>query len=165
MLQPVGVDAQPYSLDRLTGQRLATDDHLQSVIVGRVVAAGDGDAALAAEFVRREVHHRRRHAADVDGVDAGHADAGHQGLRQFRARQASVAADRDGALAALGCQRTEAMPDAADDRRRQGLADDAADVVGLEDLLRQGSVHLKPRAGSSGGFVAATTRAAPADCR
>ncbi|EXI69840.1 MAG: hypothetical protein AW08_00333 [Candidatus Accumulibacter adjunctus] len=165
VLQAIGVDALPDALDRLAGQRLAGDDHLQSVVVGRVVAAGDGDATLAAEFVRREVDHRCRHAADVDGVDAGHADAGHQGLRQLRSGQAPVTADGDRSLAAFDRQGTESMADAADDGGCQRAADDAADVVGLEDLLRQGSVHLKPRSGNSAGLVAAARRAAPGDCR
>jgi hypothetical protein len=147
--EPAGVHALPDRLDRFAGQCLAADDHLQPVVVGRIVAAGDRDTALAAQFVRGEVDHRRRHAADIDGIDAGLADAFHQARRQFGSGQAPVAADGDRALAALDRQRTEAVADLADDIGRQRRADDTANVIGLEDRGRQGSIHVRPRAGNN----------------
>ena len=113
------------------------------------MTAGDGDTALAAQFVRREVDHRRRHAADIDGIDAGPADAFHQCRREFGSRQAPVAAYCDRALAALNRQRPEAVADLADDIGRQRCAYDTANVIGLEDRGRQGSMHVRPRAGNN----------------
>ncbi|KFB71375.1 MAG: hypothetical protein AW09_003477 [Candidatus Accumulibacter phosphatis] len=163
--EPAGVDTLPDALNRFASQRFAADDHFQAIIVGWIVAAGDGNATLTTKFMRREVDHRCRHAADVDAVDAGHANAFHQRRRQLRSRQAAVTAHRDRALAALDGQRTEAMADAPDDVCGQGLADDAANVVGLEDFGGQGSVHVKPRAESSQECAVAASRVAPAGCR
>jgi hypothetical protein len=165
VLQFAGVHSPADPLNRLAGEGLAADDHFQAVVIGRVVAAGDGDAAVTAQFVSGEVDDRCRHAADVNGVDPGHADSFHQCRRQFRSRQAPVAADGNRALAAFARQRAESMADASDDVGRQCLADDAANVVGLEDFRGEGSVHVRPRAESNEGCVAAATRAAPAGCR
>ena len=99
MLQVAGLDALLEVLDGIEGQRGAADDHLQAVVVRWVVAAGDRDAGVAAQFVGSEIGQRGRHAADIDGVDAGGADAVHQGAGQFRAGQAAIAADGDGRLA------------------------------------------------------------------
>src|SRR5690606_15217997 len=68
--------------DGIARQRLAADHDLEAVVVRRVVAAGDGDAAAGVQVVGSEVHHRRRHHADVDDVAARLAQAfdqpGHQ---------------------------------------------------------------------------------------
>ena len=109
-LQVAGLDALLEVLDGIEGQRGAADDHLQAVVVRRVVAAGDRDAGVAAQFVGSEISQRGRHAADIDGVDAGGADAVHQGAGQFRAGQAAIAADGDGRLALFDGQRGRAWP-------------------------------------------------------
>jgi hypothetical protein len=102
-------------LDRIERQRGAADDHLQAVVVWRVVAAGDRDAGVAAKFVGGEIGDRGRHAADVDGVATGGADAVHQRAGQFRAGQAAVAADGDGFLALFERQCAKGMADLAHD--------------------------------------------------
>ena len=134
VLQVAGLDALLEVLDRVERQRRAADDHLQAVVVGRVVAAGDRDAAIAAEFVGGEVGHRGRHAADVDGVHAGGTDAVHQRAGQFGAGQAAVAADGDGVLALFDGQRAEGVADLAHDIGGQGFIDDATNIVGLENF-------------------------------
>ncbi len=134
VLQVAGLDAPLQILDRVERQRRAADHHLQAVVVGRVVAAGDRDAGVAAEFVGGEVGDRGRHAADVDGVHAGGADAVHQRAGQFGAGQAAVAADGDRFLALLDGQRAEGVADLAHDVGGQGLVDDATNIVGLENF-------------------------------
>ena len=62
-------------LDGVSGQCLATQHHLQAVIVGRVVATGDHDRAVRPELIGGEIGHRRGHHAEVDDADAGFADA------------------------------------------------------------------------------------------
>ena len=136
MLQVAGLDALLEVLDGIEGQRGAADDHLQAVVVRRVVAAGDRDAGVAAQFVGSEISQRGGHAADIDGVDAGGADAVHQGAGQFRAGQAAIAADGDGRLALFDGQRAQGMADLANHLGGQRFVDDAPDVVGLEDFGR-----------------------------
>jgi len=61
-----------------------------------------------------------------------------QGLRQGRSREATVAPHGD-ALATAGADlRSQGLADEIDQLRAEGLADHAADVVGLEDLLGKG---------------------------
>ena len=46
--------------------RAAVEAHLEAVVVGRIVAAGDLDAASHGLVVQRPVEHGRRHDADVE---------------------------------------------------------------------------------------------------
>ena len=48
-----------------------------------------------------KINDRSGHTADVEGIDSGGADSFHQGGRQFRSRQAAIAPDRHGLLAAF----------------------------------------------------------------
>jgi hypothetical protein len=104
--------------------------------VAAVLAACRGDV----------VQHRRRRGADVDDVEAGGGQPADEGGDEARSRRAAVAPDGNGALAGsdgFGAERAaEMLREGLVDR----LADDAADVVGLEDA-RMG-VH-----GSGGGCV------------
>src|SRR5438477_328121 len=54
-LQLARFDARAQALDLIAVERGAGDDHLQAVVLRRVVAAADGDAAVAFQLVRREV--------------------------------------------------------------------------------------------------------------
>ena len=49
--------------------------HLEAVIVGRIVAAGDHDAAVHVELGLGIIEHRRRPEADADDVDAAFGQA------------------------------------------------------------------------------------------
>jgi hypothetical protein len=69
----LGLDAPAQALDVLAVDGAAGQHHLEAVVVLRVVAAGDLDAAAAAVPGARGGHvvqHRRRHGAEVDDVQA-----------------------------------------------------------------------------------------------
>jgi hypothetical protein len=89
-------------------ERLAAQHHLEPVVLGRIVAAGDGNATVGAQFMGGEVGHRGRHPADVDDVDTRLRDAFRQGPCQLRAGEAAVAADDDG----LDVAATASLPSA-----------------------------------------------------
>ena len=101
------------------------------------MAAGDHDAGRRIEHLRGEVQHRRGDHAKVDHVDAGAAQAGRQCLRQVRARQAAVAADDDGGFFFQAHRGAESLTDLPRNADVECLADDAADVVGLENAGRK----------------------------
>ena len=126
-------------LDGVARQGLAADDHFEAVVVRRVVRAGDHDAGIRVELIRCEVGHRRGDHAQVDHIDAGFLDATRQGGGQFRPGQAAVATDAEGGLAAGPGLAADSLADGLDDFGGEGFADDAADVVGLEDFL--GEIH------------------------
>ena len=57
-------------LDLVAVQRLVPSAELEAVVLGRIVRAGDLDAADDVEVVQAPVEQRRRDDADVDDVDA-----------------------------------------------------------------------------------------------
>ena len=104
-------DALPQLLDGLTGKRLAGDHHLQSVVVRRIVTAGDHDAGAGLQFVRREIQHGRGHTSDVDHVDAASLQATTERLGQVGAGKASVASDDHLGLGEGASLRADGAPD------------------------------------------------------
>ena len=139
-----GLDARLERLDVAARERVARDDHLEPVVVRRVVAAGDHDAALRLELVCCEIAHRRRDRTDIDHVRPTRLNPIGNGATKLRPGDSAVAGGNHRVAAALLREGTQCLTDAAHDRRRQALADDAADVVGLEDLGRQ-LRHGEPR--------------------
>ncbi|OIQ80467.1 hypothetical protein GALL_377700 [mine drainage metagenome] len=99
------------------------------------MAAGHHHAATRAEVVGGEVHHGGRDHADVDDVDAGFADAARQGRCELRSGEPAVVTDDDAGLVACRGLAADGLADRLDDVRGEGFADDAADVVSLEDLF------------------------------
>ena len=77
-------DAVVQGLDRFAVDRLASQHHLETIVVGRIVTARDHDAGACIEHVGTEVDHRRCHDAQVDHVDACCLQALRQRRRQFR---------------------------------------------------------------------------------
>ena len=130
-------DAGAQRLDGVAGQGFACQHHFQAVVVGRIVAAGDHHRAVGVELEGGEIHHRGGDAAHVDDVDAALLDAARQRCGKFHAGQAPVAADGDGVLAARGGFRADGVAYAFNDFGGEGFADDAADVVGLENFFGQ----------------------------
>ena len=134
MREVVVGDALAQGLDQLAVQGLAAEHHLEAVVVRRVVAAGDRHARVATQLEGGEVGDRRRHAADVDDVDTGGADAVGQRASQGRAGEATIATDGNRRLLARACFGTEGVADGAHRVGGEGGVDDAANVVGLEDF-------------------------------
>ncbi len=128
--------------DRLAVDRFAGQHHLEAVIVRRIVAAGDHDAGRCVQHVGAEVDHRRGHYAQVDHVHAGCLQALRQRCGQFRAGQTAVTSYHHLLFALSQCGLAEGLADLPGHARVQGLADNAADVVGFEDGFGQGE-HKK----------------------
>ena len=120
-------------LDRLAMNCFTFEHHLEAVVIRRVVAAGDHDAGLRFQHMGAEIHHWCRHHPQIDHVDASGLQPGCERGRQFRPGQAAIAADDDGFPAFRKNSRAECLADTLRDRRVQRTADDAANVVGLED--------------------------------
>ena len=125
------------TLNRLAGQGFAREHDLEAVVLRWIVAAGDAHARMRAEMMRGEVQHRCRHAADVNDVAAGGIEPTTQRGGQFRTGKAAIATDDHGFNATCTGLAANGMADTLDGGRRERLADDAADVVGLEDFRRQ----------------------------
>ena len=120
--------------DRFAGKCFAGQHDLDAVVLRRVVRAGEHGAGQRVEVVRGEIEHGRGNTADVDNIHAGGAQAGGQCRGQFGAGEAPVAADDDGVAAAFEQLGTDRAADDFNDFRCQRFADDAADVIGLEDF-------------------------------
>ena len=58
-------------------ERLIRKHHLQTVVVRRIVASGDGNAASCFKVDRTEIEHRGRNRTDVINADSGLTDAFH----------------------------------------------------------------------------------------
>jgi hypothetical protein len=76
-VDPVAGDGHdPESLDVGPVERAVGEEQLKPVVIGWVVAAGDHDPAVAAEFVDGIIEHRRQSEADTDGGDAARIKSG-----------------------------------------------------------------------------------------
>ncbi len=131
----LGLDARAQLLDVVAVDGAAGQHHLEAVVVLRVVAAGDLDAARAAVPAARGGHvveHRRRHGAEVDDVQPRRGQAADQRGRQAGARQAAVAAHRHRLLAGRAGLAAEGAAQVPGEGLVDGLADDTSDVIGLE---------------------------------
>ncbi|MNM38743.1 hypothetical protein D3C81_495070 [compost metagenome] len=123
--------------DRIAGQGLTTDDDLETVVVRRIVAAGNRYAGTGAQMVGGEIHDRGRSQTDIDHRTAGTPQAFGQPRRQFRTGQAAIAADHHLAQALLEGDGADGLADQRGGARRQFAADHAADVIGTEDARSQ----------------------------
>ena len=133
----VGDDAVVQRLDRFAVDRFAGQHHLEAVVIGWIVAARDHDAGTRVEHIRAEVDHRRGHHAQVDHVDACRLQALRQRRRQFRPRQAAIAADHDPLLTLGQGGLAKCLTDLVGHAGIEGFGDDAANIVGLEDRSGQ----------------------------
>ena len=132
----LGFDARLELLNVVAVDGAAAHHHLEAVVILRVVAAGDLDAAGAAVLATRSGHvvqHGGGDGADVHHVQPGALQpldqAGHQGW----ARQAPVAPHGHGLFARSHTFGAKGPAQVFGKGRVDVLADDAADVIGLED--------------------------------
>src|SRR5690606_34216103 len=104
-----------------------------------------------------------RGLADVDHVAARARQAAGERRRELRSRKAPVAADHEAAAAARPGLRADGDADALDEVGSEAVPDDAADVVGLEDLggrnADAGAACTRLRGHASSSWPGATCRA------
>ncbi len=103
--------------------------HLETVVFGRVVGAGDHDPAIEAESTNGEIEHRRRAAPDPQHIEAAVAQPLDNRRLEFRRAQPPVIADGGPAATGLLHHGPEATPYGIGIPRGKGAPDDAADVV------------------------------------
>ncbi len=135
--QVVALQTRQQGLDLLVGESVAGDDDLETVVVRRVVAAGEHHPRLASQHVGGVVQRWGRHQADIADLATGVGQAFDQLLDQHRAGQAAVTADRDLWLALGEGLGADGATDPVGGLGMQGLADHAADVIGAEDAVGQ----------------------------
>src|SRR5439155_981151 len=101
-----GLDHLTQALDLVLAQwRRAPVDHLDAVVLDRIVAARDVRPAVELPVRGGEIQDGRRHQSDVHDVDAGGPDAVHEGGAQIGRRLPVVLAHRDDAAALAEDQR------------------------------------------------------------
>ena len=135
--QVIVINACFQRLDLFVGQGVARDNDFETVVIRRVVAAGEHHCRFAGEHMPGEVHHGGRHHADIADVAAAVQQALDQLLGERRAGQASVSANGNVGLALGDGLRTDGTADPVGRFSMQGAADYTANVVGAEDIGRQ----------------------------
>ena len=76
-------------------QRARAAHGLESVVLGRIVAAGDHDRAVGLQVLRRIIQHRSGNHADVGDIAAGGQEAFDQRVAQARGTEPAIASDVD----------------------------------------------------------------------
>ena len=130
-------------LNLQTEKRFAAEHHLETVIVRRVVAAGDHDGAVGRQRGRGEIQHRRRTTADAQNLHAARHQARHELRLEFRRRQAAIVAHRDARSSAGRHDAAEHPANRERIRAMQRFADNTADVV----LAQRRGVEAMPEFG------------------
>ena len=167
-LFPVALGAHAAELlDVFAEERLVLQHHLEAVVVGRVMAAGDHDAAVDLQRRLGVIEHRRRPQADPHHVDAALRQALDQRRFELDRGDATVAAHRHAGAAGAAHDRAEAAADRGRIRRAQGFADHPADVIfaqrgGVEDVAHGflPGIRWRQIARRRGKFNVASGRAA-----
>ena len=136
-------------------------DELERVPRRRIVAAGDGHAALRAEPADGELQRGRRRDAEIDHLAAGREQPGDDGRLDHRPRRSRVAADEDAARVEI---RPEGLGKRDDELGCQGFADDAADAADADlERTHDGEILLRDSGlgtrGTRQARVAASRRA------
>ena len=121
-------------LDLRAEHRAALQQQLEAVVVGRVVAAGDLDAAVDVEIVGREIEHRRGAHADLHDVDPAFGQAADQRGFEHPANGCGRRGRRRSRRAPSSCaKRGEGAAERISVGFGQRVADDPADVIFAQD--------------------------------
>ena len=127
-------DGREEPLDLVLGEgRGSRVNHLHAIVRHRVVAAGDGRAAVEIPVRGGEVEERRVIDADVDHVHSRRQDAGGEGLLEGGRGRPVVHADGHGAPASPSDEGAVGAADQLERLRRDVDADLAPHIVGPED--------------------------------
>ena len=138
------VDFLDFARSRLRLERVAGDrtrffaDELHAVVLFRVVAGRDHDAAVEFEMSRRKVDHFRAALADIHDIAAGFREAANECIADGRTGQADVVADSDFLRVK---QARENAADAVSEVFVDVFRIDAADIISTESLVAQ--FHLQ----------------------
>ncbi len=133
------LDERAQGLDVGAEEARLAAHHLEAVLVARVVAAGDHDAAVDVQAEDRGVEHGRGADPDLDHVHPALDEAVDEGGKEPVARQATVPSDRDAELLARLARpedRAEAPAYGARHLVGEVAVGDAPDVVLAETLGR-----------------------------
>ncbi len=115
-------------------------NHLEAVVIGRVVAGRHHDAAIHLELACREINHLGAADADIQYVTPGLGQALGNGGRQRFARVANIAAQHD----ALRVQELGGgVADAIGNVRVELVRDAPANIIGLEAVDRDAHGSLR----------------------
>jgi hypothetical protein len=125
-------DSLQQFLDCLAGQGFATQHDLQTVIVGRVVAAGHHNTGTVIQLVGRKVEYRGGHGPHMDDVASSGHDAPRQRIGQVGAGMPAIVPDAQTVHSPLNSLTADGTADDGDNIRRQGIANNATNVVGPE---------------------------------
>src|SRR6185503_15195617 len=128
-----GFQPTPEVLDLVAVQRFASEAELEAVVVGRIVAAGDLDAAVEVPMEDREVDEGCGHDAELDDPEPGRAETVDQGGRICIRGEPAVASDAHAPRVALEGQRAEGPAERAGELRVEIPLGDATDVVFAKD--------------------------------
>ncbi len=141
-LGPVAVGgAAADLLDLIAEDRAAVQEHLEPVVVGRVVAPGDLDSALHAQRGDGEIEHRAGSDADVVDVDAAFDQAADQLGREDRRVSTAVPAYGDAGCAFICGQSGESPAERISIGLIERFSDDTANVVFTENGAIEGMGH------------------------
>ena len=117
-------------LDGFAVQRARAADAFESVVLRRVVAAGDHDRAVGVQVLRRVIEHRSGDRADVGDVAPDGQQASDERIAQARGAEAAIAADVDVCATAVSAQvRAEASSKLFDVKAQKFDVRNAPDVV------------------------------------
>ena len=131
-------------LDGVAGQGGALNNHLEAVVVRRVVAAGDHYAGVGVVVVvGGEIQHRGGHQAQIHHFAAAGLQAVGEAVHQRRGRQSAVAAHRHGVAALAAYFSADGQTDQAGGVVGEGVLVNAANVVGAEQGAGKSGGHTK----------------------
>ena len=121
-------------LDGFAVQRARSADALESVVFGRIVAAGNHDGAVCVQVLRRVVKHWSGDRADVGDVAACREETFHQRIAQARGAEPAIASDVNiGAAAVSPKVSAQAAAELLDIRTKEFGIRDAANIVLAEN--------------------------------
>src|SRR5690606_21215815 len=116
--------------------------HFEAVVVGRVVAAGIGNAGTRLTYMGAKIHQRSGYGADVQCMDVAIVQATLQRAGKVRAAVAAVASHYQRVNPFFGGALGERQAEAVGESRIELRWHDASDVVSLENGVWQcGSRH------------------------
>ena len=129
----------PQLLDLVARQGFAGQHHFKAIVIRWIVATRYADAGLGSQLVGSEINNRGGDPTDINDVNAASGQAGRQCIHQLRTGQSTISADNDTFDTAINGFASNRLANHSCNVRGEGLSNDAANVVGLENFIRQGS--------------------------